>query len=191
MSDKDFKPLPPAPETALPLLPLSKRASTDSCNILFSLLIIISGAPSSINFLKRLFLLISLRYKSLRSEVAKRPPSSCTIGRSSGGITGITSKTIASGGFFLSAKGLITFILCIALCLLCADLESRSDSSLLISAFKSTVDIISLTASAPIPPVKYSSYFSLSSDHKVSLSMSSFGFNVLNLSKASCILSTS
>ena len=30
-------------------------------------------------------------YKSFKSEVAKRPPSNCTMGRISGGITGITS----------------------------------------------------------------------------------------------------
>ena len=38
-----------------------------------------------------------------------------TMGLKSGGITGITSKIIASGGFFPSAKGFMTFILCIAL----------------------------------------------------------------------------
>ena len=111
MSDKDLSPRPPAPATALPLLPLSKSASTDSCNILFSLLIIMSGAPSSINFFNLLFLLINLLYKSFKSEVAKRPPSSCTIGLNSGGITGTISNIIASGGFFPSANGLITFIL--------------------------------------------------------------------------------
>ena len=37
------------------------------------------------------------RYRSLRSDVAKRPPSSCTIGRSSGGITGTTSRIMARG----------------------------------------------------------------------------------------------
>ena len=35
----------------------------------------------------------------MRSEVAKRPPSSCTIGRSSGGITGTASRIIHSGRF--------------------------------------------------------------------------------------------
>src|SRR2546430_1868460 len=37
------------------------------------------------------------RYRSFRSLVANRPPSSCTIGRSSGGITGTTSRIIHSG----------------------------------------------------------------------------------------------
>src|SRR5580658_7481716 len=38
-----------------------------------------------------------LRYRSFKSEVANRPPSSGTSGRSSGGITGITSRIIHSG----------------------------------------------------------------------------------------------
>jgi hypothetical protein len=37
------------------------------------------------------------RYRSFRSLVAKRPPSSCTIGRISGGMTGTTSRIIHSG----------------------------------------------------------------------------------------------
>ncbi|CKT05471.1 Uncharacterised protein [Mycobacterium tuberculosis] len=37
------------------------------------------------------------RYRSFRSEVAKRPPSSGTSGRRSGGSTGSTSSTIHSG----------------------------------------------------------------------------------------------
>ena len=48
----------------------------------------ISGAPRSSSRFSRLFRLMTRRYRSLRSEVAKRPPSSCTIGRSSGGMTG-------------------------------------------------------------------------------------------------------
>jgi hypothetical protein len=56
-----------------------------------------SGALSSINFLRRLFRLMTRRYRSFRSEVANRPPSSGTSGRSSGGITGTTSRIIHSG----------------------------------------------------------------------------------------------
>ena len=47
-----------------------------------------SGACRSIRRVKRLLRLITRRYRSLRSEVAKRPPSSCTMGRSSAGNTG-------------------------------------------------------------------------------------------------------
>src|SRR5688572_28233898 len=68
----------------------SINESTASCNILFSFLKIISGAPKLISLFKRLFLLITLLYKSFKSEVAKRPPGSCTIGRRSGGKTGKT-----------------------------------------------------------------------------------------------------
>ena len=57
----------------------------------------ISGAPRSRRRLRRLFRLMTRRYRSLRSEVAKRPPSSWTIGRSSGGITGTTSRIMARG----------------------------------------------------------------------------------------------
>ena len=51
----------------------------------------------SINLRKRLFLMITRRYKSFKSEVAKRPPSKGTRGLRSGGITGTTSSTIHSG----------------------------------------------------------------------------------------------
>ncbi len=57
------------------------------------------GAPKSNKRFKRLLRLITRRYKSFKSEVAKRPPSNCTIGRSSGGITGSTSRIIHSGEF--------------------------------------------------------------------------------------------
>ncbi len=63
----------------------------------FSLRTITSGACSSISFFSRLLRLITRRYRSFRSEVAKRPPSSGTSGRNSGGITGITSRIIHSG----------------------------------------------------------------------------------------------
>ena len=46
------------------------------------------------------------RYRSLRSEVAKRPPSSGTSGRRSGGITGMTSSIIHSGLLPDFAEGL-------------------------------------------------------------------------------------
>src|SRR6185369_759259 len=36
-----------------------------------------------------------------RAEVAKRPPSSCTIGRRSGGMTGTQSSTMPVGEFFV------------------------------------------------------------------------------------------
>src|SRR3989344_6931544 len=66
----------------------------------FSLVMMTSGALSSMSFFKRLLRLITRRYKSLRSLVAYRPPSSGTIGRRSGGKTGKTVKNIHSGFIF-------------------------------------------------------------------------------------------
>src|SRR4029450_9027416 len=63
----------------------------------FSLRMMTSGAFSSISFFNRLLRLMTRRYRSLRSEVAKRPPSSGTSGRSSGGMAGLTARSIPSG----------------------------------------------------------------------------------------------
>src|SRR5690606_27471525 len=54
-------------------------------------------ALSSSRRFKRLLRLITRRYKSFRSEVAKRPPSNGTKGRKSGGRTGNTVITIQRG----------------------------------------------------------------------------------------------
>ena len=97
MSASDLRGLLFVPVIARPLLPLSSRASTDSCNILFSFLTIISGAFSSSNLLSLLFLLITLLYKSFRSDVANLPPSNGTKGLRSGGNTGKTLRIIHSG----------------------------------------------------------------------------------------------
>ena len=87
------------PVIALPLLPLSRRASTDSCSILFSFLTMMSGAFNSSNLFNLLFLLITRLYKSFKSDVANLPPSSGTNGRKSGGNIGKTSSIIHSGLF--------------------------------------------------------------------------------------------
>ena len=108
MSDRDLSGLEPGPVTALPLLPLSMRESTASCSILFSFLTIMSGAPSSRSLFSLLLRFITLLYRSLRSEVANLPPSSCTIGLRSGGITGITSMIIHSGRLPESLRASIT-----------------------------------------------------------------------------------
>ena len=99
ISESDFSALLPGPVTARPRLPLSISASTASWSILFSFLTMISGAPRSRSLRRRLFLLMILLYRSLRSDVANLPPSSCTIGLISGGITGITFMIIHSGLF--------------------------------------------------------------------------------------------
>ncbi len=97
MSLKDLSSRRPRRDRALPRWLLSMRLSTASCNMRFSLRMITSGAPSSSNLFKRLLRLITRRYRSLRSEVAKRPPSNCTIGRRSGGMTGRTVRIIHAG----------------------------------------------------------------------------------------------
>ena len=96
MSDKDFNGRLLAPVMALPRRPLSNKLSTASCNIRFSLRTMMSGARNSNKRFKRLLRLITRRYKSFKSEVAKRPPSNGTSGRKSGGKTGNTSIIIHS-----------------------------------------------------------------------------------------------
>ena len=102
MSAKDFKGRLLLPVIARPRRPLSSSASTDSCSIRFSLRTMMSGALSSNKRFKRLLRLMTRRYKSFKSEVAKRPPSSGTNGRKSGGNTGKTVITIHSGLLFES-----------------------------------------------------------------------------------------
>ena len=63
----------------------------------FSLRTIISGASSSNSLLSRLFLFITRRYKSFKSDVANLPPSNGTKGLKSGGRIGKTFNTIHSG----------------------------------------------------------------------------------------------
>ena len=75
----------------------------------FSLFTMISGACRSSSRFSRLFRLITRRYRSLRSLVANRPPSSCTIGRRSGGITGTASSTMPAGVDLPSMKFETTF----------------------------------------------------------------------------------
>jgi hypothetical protein len=97
MSLSDFSGRLLEPTTGRARRPLSIRASTASCSSRFSWLMIDSGAWISMIFFRRLLRLMMRRYRSLRSEVAKRPPSSWTIGRSSGEMTGTTSRIIHSG----------------------------------------------------------------------------------------------
>ena len=139
-------------------------ASTASCNIRFSLRMMMSGADRSISFFNRLLRLITLRYKSFKSLVAKRPPSNCTMGRSSGGNTGNTSITIQVGLLPLRtnesriSKRLIAFTF-----LGPVDLATTS-LSFSYSAFTSIDAKSSFTASAPMPTRKaFSPHFSRAS----------------------------
>src|SRR5438093_602349 len=97
MSESDLSGRLPRPRIALERRPLLNSASTASCSMRFSLRRMTSGARCRISFCSRLFRLITRRYRSFKSEVAKRPPSSGTSGRRSGGITGTTSRIIHSG----------------------------------------------------------------------------------------------
>ena len=97
MSASDFSGRLLVPVMARPRRPLSISASTDSCSMRFSLRTMMSGALSSSRRRRRLLRLMTRRYRSFRSEVAKRPPSSGTSGRRSGGSTGSTVITIHSG----------------------------------------------------------------------------------------------
>ena len=99
--------------------------------------------------------------------MAKRPPSSWTIGRSSGGITGTTSRIIAFGSFSrrpFSSRLLneaTIFSRLIAFCLRWAlsgflpfcdtSIASRRRSSSTSKSIRSMSDLI---ASAPVPPSK-------------------------------------
>ncbi len=69
----------------------------------------ISGAFKSSKRFKRLLRLITRRYNSFKSEVAKRPPSNGTNGRKSGGNTGNTVNTIHSGLLPEAIKSSTTF----------------------------------------------------------------------------------
>ena len=151
--------------TGLPRLPLSIKASTASWSILFSFLTIISGAPSSKSLFNLLFLLITRLYKSFKSEVAKRPPSSSTIGLKSGGMTGSASRIIHSGLLPLSLKASTTSRRLVILTLFCPVAPTSSSLSSFEIFSGSTSIKSSLIASAPIPALnppgnffEYSSY---------------------------------
>ncbi len=124
-----------------------------------------SGAPNSMSFLSLLLRLITLRYKSLRSDAAYLPPSSGTIGRSSGGSTGSTSNIIHSGLLPLTLNASITSKRFTALVLFALfALSALSEMMALSSADSFSRSILasnSLIASAPIPTLKEPSPSSL------------------------------
>ena len=119
---------------------------------------IMSGAFKSKSLRNLLFLLITLLYKSLRSDVANLPPSSGTSGLSSGGITGTVVKIIHSGLLPDSINDSINFSLFIVLSSVTLDFKVlRSSLNLFFSFSRSTSSNKSLMASAPIPAEKFSS----------------------------------
>ncbi len=169
MSDRDFKALFPGPVTGRPLLPLSIRASTASWSILFSLRTMISGAPSSRSLFRRLLRLMILRYRSFRSDVAKRPPSSWTMGRRSGGMTGMQSMTIQEGSLPLSRKDSTTSSLLMILALFWPFASVIWEDRSWYSCSTLTACRSSLTASAPMPARKRGPYFSFASWYSFSV----------------------
>ncbi len=149
------------PVIVLPRRPLSKRASTASCSIRRSLRTMISGALSSSSRFRRLFRLITRRYRSFRSLVANRPPSSGTSGRRSGGSTGTTVSIIHSGRLPLPRKASITlsrlayFFRFASLVELFISLRRCSDSEWTSTRLRS-----SSIASPPMPTTNLSSPYS-------------------------------
>ncbi len=111
---------------------------------------ITSGALRSISFFNRLLRLITLRYRSLRSDVANRPPVSCTIGRKSGGITGNACRHIALG--LIPARNMLSSSLrrFINFFLRCPFAPSTSSVS---SAIKSVSSISSSNSFKALPPM--------------------------------------
>ena len=153
MSLRDFRRWLPVPAIARPRRPLSIRASHASWSIRFSLRMMISGAPSSRSRLSRLLRLMTRRYRSFRSEVAKRPPSSWTIGRRSGGMTGRTDRIIHSGRVPERRKASIRRRRLIAFLRRWPELVRTSTWSWRPRVSRSIRLMMSRTASAPMPEV--------------------------------------
>ena len=141
----------PAPRTALPMRPLSMRASTASWSMRFSLRMMISGALSSWSFFSRLFRLMTLRYRSLRSDVANRPPSSCTMGRRSGGMTGSTSRIMDLAADLLFRKSSATWSLLMSFRFFWPVLSETSSRRAAPSWSRSICSSRAWTPSAPMP----------------------------------------
>ncbi len=130
-----------------------------------------SGAFSSSSRRRRLLRLMTRRYRSFRSEVAKRPPSSGTSGRRSGGSTGRTVSTIHSGLLPDSMKDSSSFSRLDSRLILVservASISSRTDST---SRCRSMVMSMSRTASAPMRASNSSPYCSSASRYISSVS---------------------
>ena len=167
-----------APVTALPRLPLSMSASTASCSIRFSLRTMISGALSCMSLLRRLLRFMTRLYRSFKSLVANLPPSSCTMGRISGGMTGRTSIIIHSGLLPLCLKASTTSSLLTSFAFFWPPAVASSSRSLTESSSQSICCSRVLMASAPMPAAKSSSYFSRMSRYSRSESIWHFSSGV-------------
>ena len=110
-----------------------------------------SGATRSRRRFKRLLRLITRRYKSFKSDVAKRPPSNGTNGRKSGGKIGSTFMIIHSGllpeaaNASINFKRFVTFLRFVSL-----PISGSSSRICATSPSKSICCSKASTASAPI-----------------------------------------
>ncbi len=147
---------------------LSISASIASCIMCFSLRLMISGAPNSSKRFKRLFRLITRRYKSFKSDAANRPPSNCTIGRKSGGITGSCVKNIHSGRIPASIIPRTSDSRRIMRLARAVEASAISVSSCFANCSKSVWAKILRIASAPIPALKMWPYFNDKSRYSTS-----------------------
>ena len=145
----------PAVKRVLPArAELLSNVSTASWSMRFSLRQMTSGAPMLISFLRRLLRLMTRRYRSFKSDAAKRPPSSCTIGRRSGGITARRVRIVHSAlmpAFLSELTSLMRFMIFLSFCPL---LFSRSFSSSPTSVSRLIFMTISRSDSAPVPARK-------------------------------------
>ena len=161
MSANDFNGRLLVPVIGLALRVLSNNASTDSCNMRCSFLTIMSGAFKSLSLRSLLFLLITLLYKSFKSDVANLPPSNGTKGLKSGGITGRLVSIIHSGLLPDDINCSTSFNLLKSFFFLISDFEVLNSSLIFIFSSSKFMDSkIFLMASAPIPAEKESAAFS-------------------------------
>ncbi len=133
------------------------------------------------NLLRRLFLVITRRYRSFMSLVAKRPPSSCNIGLKSGGITGKTDKIIHSGSLSELIKASIVSKRLIKRRRLSVRAPSRFSKTIFFSFSKSIFSNKVLTASAPVPALKASKPSVIFNSRYSSSDKISFSFNSVSL----------
>ena len=101
--------------------------------------------------------MITRRYRSFRSDAAKRPPSSWTIGRRSGGITGMTSRIMFAGSLPPFRKASTTSRRLTAFSFFCFWPSSSAMIAFKVSASfsRSMAESRSRMASAPMSPWKY------------------------------------
>ena len=117
--------------------------------------------------------------------MANRPPSSCTIGRRSGGITGTQSSTMPSGEFVVFRNDATTFSRLRARSFFCPLPVRIVSRRVCASASRSKFCSSVWSASAPMPPSKYSPNRSRSSRYSSSSLISCLTSSLRNVSSTS------